>query len=184
MAKKKKKSSPKKSYKPKSKTMATKKRKRARPAGSPARRTTTKRRRSRGLSAGPRNLMSAVKPNLVGAAGGVAYGLAGGFLPANYRPWAGLVAGVALSYAGMNNLGVGMSGAAAFDFVSKSFGLSDDMEAMEYVQPTILSDNYALSDYETMDESGNVYALSDDGQDWEYVGTIPTQSVSLDPLYN
>lgn len=167
--------------------MATKKRRKRSVSTSvsrPAKKRRATRRRSRGMFDGAgKNLMATVKPVLAGAAGGTTYGVAGGLVSENVRPWAALAVSVVSVFAGMNHFGAGVAGAAAFDYTRKTFGLAEDMDATEYVNPTILSDAYELSERETMDENGNVYALSDNGASWEYVGTIPTQSVSLDPLY-
>lgn len=167
--------------------MATKKKRRPASHAPKRRRTSTSlapKKRRRSLSAGPRNLMAAVKPNLAGAAGGIGYALTGQFVPEKARPWVGLAAGVVLSYFGLNNVGVGFSGASAFDYASRVFGLSDGMQQTDYVNPIALSDNYELSDSETMDNAGNVYQLSADGQNLEYVGTIPgLQGISMEPLY-
>lgn len=142
-----------------------------------------KRRRSGGgLAATGKNLWSAAKPVLAGAGGGITYGVASGFVPSSIRPWAALGVGIAAVFVGMNHFGAGMAGAAAYDFTRNTFGLAE-MSPTEYVNPTILSDAYELSEYETIDESGNVYALSDSGTEWEYVGTMPMQGVQMSPTY-
>jgi hypothetical protein len=180
--KKKKKSAPK-NFKSKVKMGTPKKKTRRRPGAAAGKSAPRKSRRSGGLSATGKNILSIVKPAAIGAAGGVTYGIASGFVPANYRPWVGIGAALVAVFAGVSNFGAGIAGASAFDYSRQTFGLAD-MAPVEYVSPTMLSDNYQLSEYETVDENGNVYALNDAGTELMYVGTIPgLQGVALDPMY-
>ena len=122
-----------------------------------AKRTNRRKRSSGGLSA---NLKTGIKPLLSSAMGGASYSLLGGVIQSPMlRTVLGIAGAFALGMMNMPFVGAGMSGAVAYEFTSRTFGLGDDgdFEDAEYTRAE-------LGEEEFLDDDGNVFALSDDGE--------------------
>ena len=119
--------------------------------------TVTKYRKSRGMGS---KFTAPLKPIAAGAIGGAGYALAGSFIstPIVKALTGGLLA-FGAGFMGYTNVGAGIAGAASADLVRGMFGLNDDMEETTWVDPNSLSE-----DDVTIDDNGDVFALSDDGE--------------------
>jgi hypothetical protein len=121
--------------------------------------TTRRRKRSGGGGLGA-NLKTGIKPILSSAMGGASYSLLGGVVQSPMlRTILGIAGAFALGMMNMPYVGAGMSGAVAYEFTSRTFGLGDDgdFEDAEYTRAD-------LGEEEFLDDDGNVFALSDDGE--------------------